>query len=61
MVELILVAQGAYSNKGQIFPIVGEVAKVLTLYAELLSAEGEMDTALQYLNDSADVSITLIS
>lgn len=57
MVELVLVAQGAYSSRGQVFPIVGDVAKVLALYAELLSAEGDMDTALQYLNDSSDEAV----
>lgn len=53
MVEFVLVAQGVYSSRGQVFPIDGDVAKVISLYCELLSSEGAMETALQYLKDSS--------
>ena len=59
MVELVLVAQGVYSSRGQLFPVEGDVAKVISLYCELLSSEGAMETALQYLKDSSGVSTIL--
>ncbi|XP_066903921.1 protein transport protein Sec31A isoform X2 [Halyomorpha halys] len=57
MVELVLVAQGVYSSRGQVFPIDGDVAKVISLYCELLASEGALETALQYLKDSSGEAV----
>ncbi|KAK9505402.1 hypothetical protein O3M35_009469 [Rhynocoris fuscipes] len=57
LVELILVAQGALQARGQRLPIVGDVAKVMKEYVQLLAAEGDLETALEYINDSQDDSV----
>ncbi|XP_073991909.1 COPII coat complex component secretory 31 isoform X2 [Rhodnius prolixus] len=57
LVELVLVAQGALQSRGQRLPIVGDVARLITEYAQLLASEGDLETALEYLNDSQDDSV----
>uniref|UniRef100_A0A069DZR9 Protein transport protein Sec31A n=1 Tax=Panstrongylus megistus TaxID=65343 RepID=A0A069DZR9_9HEMI len=57
LVELVLVAQGAMQARGQRLPIVGDVARLITEYAQLLASEGDLETALEYLNDSQDDSV----
>ncbi|XP_014239156.1 protein transport protein Sec31A isoform X2 [Cimex lectularius] len=57
LVELVLVAKAAMASHGHNLPIVGDVANLIVNYGEILAAQGDLVSALKYLNDSQDEKV----
>lgn len=60
-VELVMIMQKALELQGvKDIPIDGNIASVLSNYAEILSAEGNLEAALSYLGNSQEARITML-
>lgn len=61
IVELIVIMQKALEVQGiRDVQIEGKIANVLSRYAEMLAAEGDLDAALNYLGNSQDEKIVML-
>ncbi|XP_017886160.1 protein transport protein Sec31A isoform X2 [Ceratina calcarata] len=61
VVELIVLMQKALETQGnRNIQIEGKIANVLYQYAEMLAAEGDLDSALNYLGNSQDERIVML-
>ncbi|XP_017789347.1 PREDICTED: protein transport protein Sec31A [Habropoda laboriosa] len=61
VVELVVIMQRALEMQGiRDVQIEGRIANVLSQYAEMLAAEGDLDAALNYLGNSQDERIVML-
>ncbi|XP_076755413.1 COPII coat complex component secretory 31 isoform X1 [Xylocopa sonorina] len=61
VVELVVIMQKALEIQGiRDVQIEGKIANVLSQYAEMLAAEGDLDAALNYLGNSQDAKIVML-
>lgn len=61
IVELIVIMQKALEMQGiRDVQIEGKIANILSRYAEMLAAEGDLDAALNYLGNSQDEKIVML-
>ncbi|KZC07796.1 Protein transport protein Sec31A [Dufourea novaeangliae] len=61
IVELVMIMQKALEIQGiRDIRIEGRIANVLSQYAEMLAAEGDLDAALNYLGNSQDERIVML-
>nr|XP_012145867.1 PREDICTED: protein transport protein Sec31A [Megachile rotundata]XP_012145877.1 PREDICTED: protein transport protein Sec31A [Megachile rotundata] len=61
VVELVVIMQKALETQGiRDLQIEGKIANVLSQYAEMLAAEGDLDAALNYLGNSQDEKIIML-
>lgn len=61
VVELVVIMQKALEMQGiRDLQIEGKIANVLSQYAEMLAAEGDLDAALNYLGNSQDEKIIML-
>jgi len=59
-VELVTIMQKALELHSKSVNIEGNIASVLTSYAEMLAAEGDLDAALSYLGNSQEPRISML-
>lgn len=59
-VELVTIMQKALELQSKTVNIEGNIASVLTSYAEMLAAEGDLDAALSYLGNSQEPRISML-
>ncbi|XP_034188166.2 COPII coat complex component secretory 31 isoform X1 [Osmia lignaria lignaria] len=61
VVELVVLMQKALETQGiRDVQIEGKIANVLSQYAEMLAAEGDLDAALNYLGNSQDENVMML-
>lgn len=61
VVELVVLMQKALETQGiRDVQIEGKIANVLSQYAEMLAAEGDLDAALNYLGNSQDEKVMML-
>lgn len=57
LVELVTFLQRAVERQGRQVQVSGALAELLSRYASLLAAQGELSTAVAYLGNSADEKV----
>ncbi|XP_033185033.2 COPII coat complex component secretory 31 [Bombus vancouverensis nearcticus] len=61
IVELVVIMQKALETQNiRDVPIEGKIANVLSRYADMLAAEGDLDSALNYLGNSQDEKVVML-
>lgn len=61
LVEVVLIIQKALQAKGRSPPVCGQFAELLASYAEMLTSQGDLDTALTYLTNSNSTDEKMLS
>uniref|UniRef100_A0A8D8QRK6 Protein transport protein Sec31A n=1 Tax=Cacopsylla melanoneura TaxID=428564 RepID=A0A8D8QRK6_9HEMI len=54
LVEVVLLVQKSLQCRGKVVSVCGEFAQLLSTYAEMLAAQGDLETARAYLSNSTD-------
>ncbi|KAL1464133.1 hypothetical protein WDU94_003807 [Cyamophila willieti] len=60
LVEVVLLVQKSLQCRGKVVPVCGEFAELLSSYAEMLVAQGDLETARAYLSNSTDEKIVTL-
>lgn len=61
LVEVVLIVQKALQARGKSPPVCGQFAELLASYAEMLTAQGDLETALTYLTNSNSTDEKMLS